>query len=139
MQSLVSDLLDVTRIESGQLSIAPEDMPIGTLLDEALELVAAAAAEKRIRLEKVLTANLPPLWADRERSLQVLGNLLGNAVKFTPAEGRVVVRVDSDESGLAFSVEDTGPGIVREHLPRVFDRFWQEGTPPSLAPASACL
>lgn len=62
---------------------------------------------------------------DRDRILQVLGNLLGNSIKFTPKGGRIVVRVQSCPDRIEFSVEDTGPGIVREALPNVFDRVWR--------------
>lgn len=68
---------------------------------------------------------LPPLWADRDRLLQALENLVGNAIKFTPRGGRITVDAAARDGEVVFRVADTGEGIAAEHLPRVFDRFWQ--------------
>jgi signal transduction histidine kinase len=92
---------------------------------EAHEMLAPLAAEKSIRLECAVPESLPAVTADGGRVLQVLSNLVGNAVKFTPKEGRIVIRADSAPGGVRFSVADTGPGIPQEQLGKLFGRFWQ--------------
>ena len=128
MQRLRQDLLDVASIESGRLGIEWDRWDPAGVAREALETFAPLAAEKRIALDGEVADALPPLDGDRERILQVLANLLGNAVKFTPEGGRVALRVEEDGGGVRFSVDDTGPGIPPEHLPHVFDRFWKVRT-----------
>lgn len=131
MDRLRQDLLDVAAIEAGRLSFEPHETALGEVVDEVLGTVAGMAAEKGLTLESDVPDDLPAVWADRERLHQVLGNLVGNAVKFT-GEGRVRVtaRLDPEAGedghpGVRVVVEDTGPGISAEHLPHVFDRFWQ--------------
>lgn len=128
MQRLRQDLLDVASIESGRLAIEWDAWDPGGLAAEALESFAALAAEKGLRLEGDVPPDLPQLEGDRERIMQVLANLLGNAVKFTPADGRVGLHVQADEGEVRFEVSDTGPGIPAEHIGHVFDRFWKVRT-----------
>lgn len=132
MDRLRQDLLDVAAIEAGRLSFEPGETALHQVVDDVLGTVAGMAAEKALAMESTVADDLPAVWADRERLHQVLGNLVGNAVKFTPAEGRVrvsaCVRDAEDGEGgreVRVRVEDTGPGIPAEHLPHVFDRFWQ--------------
>ncbi|HEY0035645.1 MAG TPA: ATP-binding protein, partial [Longimicrobium sp.] len=98
---------------------------VGEVVDDVLAGVAGMAAEKEIEAGSSIDADLPAAWADRERIHQVLSNLVGNAVKFTPQEGRVLVTTVAEDGEIRVSVADTGPGIPPEHLPHVFDRFWQ--------------
>jgi len=132
MALLVRDLLDANRIEAGALVLEPESHTALALLEEALDAIRPLASEKGVKL----LGAPPPRWlrvlADRSRLLQVFSNLLGNAIKFTPAGGEVSVSVQRVEEGVRFSVKDTGPGIPPENLPRLFDRYWQ-------APATAKL
>ena len=125
MDRLIRDLLDVTKIEAGQLSIEREALEVASLLDEVREMFLSKAREKELRFEVEVAEGLAPIHGDRQRILQVLGNLVGNAVKFTPERGRVVVRAAAAGREVLFSVQDTGPGIAPEDLPRVFQRFWQ--------------
>jgi signal transduction histidine kinase len=132
MDRLRQDLLDVAAIEAGRLSFEPHETALHEVVDDVLGTVAGQAGEKGLTLEADVPADLPVVWADRERLHQVLGNLVGNAVKFTPAGGRVSVtaRLDPEAGeeghpGVRVAVEDTGPGISADHLPHVFDRFWQ--------------
>jgi PAS domain S-box-containing protein len=125
MQRLRQDLLDVASIETGRLAIEWDEWNPAGLAAEALESFAGLAAEKGLRLDGDVAEGLPPLEGDRERIMQVLANLLGNAVKFTPEGGRVALRVSADEKEVRFEVGDTGPGIPPEHLVHVFDRFWK--------------
>jgi signal transduction histidine kinase len=126
MDRLRQDLLDVAAIEAGRLSFEPGETSLPRVMDEVLGTVAEQAEEKGLAVECAFADDLPAVWADRERLQQVLGNLVGNAVKFTPAGGRILVRADRGEHGeVRVAVEDTGPGIPPEHLEHVFDRFWQ--------------
>jgi signal transduction histidine kinase len=92
-----------------------------------LDALRPLADAKRIDLSAECPEGMPPVLADRERLLQVFANLGGNALKFTPAGGRVTIRVAAVGDVARFVVLDTGPGIAPEHLPRVFDRYWQDG------------
>jgi signal transduction histidine kinase len=132
MDRLRQDLLDVAAIEAGRLSFEPHETALHEVVDDVLRTVAGQAGEKGLTLKADVPDDLPAVWADRERLHQVLGNLVGNAVKFTPAGGRVSVTARLDPTageeghpGVRVAVEDTGPGISAEHLPHVFDRFWQ--------------
>ena len=125
MQRLRQDLLDVASIEGGRLAIEWDEWEPAGLAAEALESFAGIAGEKGLRLEGDVAGDLPTLQGDRERIMQVLANLIGNAVKFTPEGGRVLLRVHADESEVRFDVSDTGPGIPAEHIAHVFDRFWK--------------
>jgi PAS domain S-box-containing protein len=125
MQRLRQDLLDVASIEAGRLAIEWDRWDPAGLAHEALESFAALAAEKGVALAGEVADGLPQLDGDRERIMQVLANLLGNALKFTPSAGRATLRVARDGDAVRFAVRDTGPGIAAEHLPHVFDRFWK--------------
>jgi signal transduction histidine kinase len=125
MYRLIHDLLDVAAIEAGQLTVAPSPQAVDVLLADALELLRPLAVAKRIELVAEVPAGLPPVAADRERVLQVFSNVAGNAVKFTPENGRVEIGVTPRGAVVDFAVRDNGPGIAAEDLPHVFDRFWQ--------------
>jgi signal transduction histidine kinase len=125
MDRLRQDLLDVAAIEAGRLSVEPAELEVGVVVAEAVAALAGVAAEKSVSLSDAVAPGLPRVWADRERVLQVLANLCGNAVKFTLAGGSVRVRAEIIEGEVRISCEDTGPGIAGDDLPHVFDRFWQ--------------
>jgi PAS domain S-box-containing protein len=124
MTSLTQDLLEVSALESGSVTVTPRACAPATLLTAA-EMFAPEAEEKGIVLRTAAPDDLPRVSADYGRVLQVFGNLVGNAVKFTPAGGTVEVGAARAAEYVRFWVRDTGPGIEREHLPRLFDRFWQ--------------
>jgi signal transduction histidine kinase len=90
-----------------------------------MELLRPLAAPKRIALVTTLSPALPPVAADRDRVLQVFSNLGGNALKFTPNDGRVEIYATPRDSMVEFGVRDSGPGMEPDALPHVFDRFWQ--------------
>lgn len=125
MNRLILDLLDVTRIEAGNLVVAQEHVQVQPLLNEVLELFDAPARQRSISLTYHAPQAVPCVIGERDRLLRVLSNLIGNAVKFTPARGRIRVHARLIEEALHFSVEDTGPGIPSETIPQLFDRFWQ--------------
>ncbi len=125
MDRLIQDLLDVTRLEAGRLSIAPAPVAAGQLVSDAVEaqrpIGAAAALDLRLDVER----DLPEVWADRDRLLQVFENLLGNAFKFTAAGGSVTAGAARRGEDVLFRVTDTGGGIPPEDQAHLFDRFWQ--------------
>lgn len=125
MDALIGDLLDVTRLEAGMLVIAPEAVDASALLNEALRTLQPLMDQKRIELAIRIGANLPKVVADIERIQQALSNLIGNAIKFTPTGGKVVIEALADSDKVTVSIADTGIGISEEDLPRVFDRYWQ--------------
>lgn len=122
---LIQDLLDVRRMEGGQLTMARAPCEPDAILVEANEMMRPAAEDASIELTWTSEPDLPQIEADRYRILQVFSNLIGNAFKFTPRGGRVRLAAERREGGVCFSVADTGPGIGAEQLPHIFDRFWQ--------------
>ena len=124
MTRLVDDLLDVASIEAGRLGLRPAALRTDALVRDALDTHQAHAQASGVTLTTVSQTSAT-IEADPGRLQQALSNIVGNALKFTPAGGTVVVRADDDEDAVRFSVADTGPGIGREHVARVFDPFWQ--------------
>jgi PAS domain S-box-containing protein len=125
MDRLIGDLLDVTRIEAGHFSLRQERLPAAEVLSDALEAQRLLASSASLELSLDASSDLPDIWADRDRILQVFENLIGNAVKFTKPSGRITLGATVHGSDVLFSVADTGCGIPPSHLPHVFDRFWQ--------------
>jgi PAS domain S-box-containing protein len=125
MDHLIEDLLDVSRMEAGRLAIKRSRVDVSELLFEMRDLFEPQARPQRISLECVIGQGLPPLIGDRDRLVQALSNLVGNALKFTPEGGRVVLSAHPRGGEVEISVADTGQGIAAEDLPRIFDRFWQ--------------
>ena len=123
--ALIQDLLTVAALEEGAMPLHRSRVAIGALVDEALDLQRAQAAARSIELGARVAPALPEVHADTHRILQVLGNLLDNALKFTPEGGRIQVEAHEGEGAVVLSVSDTGCGISAAALPRVFDRFWQ--------------
>ena len=128
MERLIQDLLEVRRMEAGHLELDAHPRPIGPLVEEALEMLTPLARVKNIRVVNgIPTAGLPEVWVDGDRIQQVLSNLVGNAVKHTPEDGEVRLTCEALSGELLVHVRDTGAGIPREDLGKVFDRFWRAG------------
>ena len=125
MNRLIQDLLSVTTIEAGRLSIAPKRVSVNDLLHEACELLEPIAREKSITLTVSAAADLPAVRADSSRVLQVFSNLVGNAVKFTPSGGAITLSAAREDGKVMCSVADNGPGIPAAQIPRLFGKFWQ--------------
>lgn len=125
MNHLIQDLLSVTTIEAGRLSIAPRKLHVNELLHEAQEALEPIAREKSLTLSVDAAADLPSVRADSGRVLQVFSNLVGNAVKFTPAGGSITLSATRANGKVRCSVTDTGPGIPPAQIPRLFGKFWQ--------------
>jgi signal transduction histidine kinase len=125
MDLLVRTLLDGATIENGQLSLNLTSWCADSVMAEVLELFAATAAAASVRLETAPVAGDLLVLADRERVIQVLSNLVGNAIKFARPGDRVELMVSRDNGSAQFLVADSGPGIPPDQLPRVFERFWR--------------
>lgn len=125
MNRVIGDLLDVASIESGRLFVEPQKEAVRPIIAEALAACQQQAVEKSLRIDERGTAEEIDAVCDRERVLQVLGNLIGNAIKFTPEGGTVELSAESSDDEVVFSVRDSGVGVPAKQLPHVFDRFWQ--------------
>ena len=122
MVQLVGDLLDVARIEAGRLIVLPEPHDGGKLVQEAVAAFAPLAAARKVTLTTRIDAKAAHAIVERNRVLQVLSNLISNALAVTPRGGRITVRMRQVNKMLCFAVEDTGPGIARDKLERIFER-----------------
>lgn len=125
MTRLIGDLLDVARIEAGTLSIEPVSISLPELLERIDESYAAAAREQKLGWS-VGGVHAPiTVLVDEDRLVQAIGNLIGNAMKFTPSGGEVRVEAAASDESVRICVRDTGPGMGEAELAHVFDRFWQ--------------
>jgi PAS domain S-box-containing protein len=126
MQRLIQDLLDVARMESGALSVARSEIDPAPLVHEVCASNEALAEQKEQRIVCQIAPSVPHVCADRDRLIQVFGNLIGNAMKFTPERGTITVEVKPVSNGFVqFVVRDTGPGIPESDLKHVFTPYWQ--------------
>jgi PAS domain S-box-containing protein len=122
---LIEDILDVSRIISGKLTIERQALDVGMLVETTLCGLLPTAALKQIEVTRELADDLPLIEGDPQRLQQVLGNVIANAIKFTPDQGTVSVRCAVSAARLVIEVEDSGVGIAPELLPYIFDRFRQ--------------
>ncbi len=123
--TLIGDLLDVTRIEAGSLAVDASPHDAASLLDESMAEMTAIATEKGVTLDYRWIGEPARVLADKGRIAQIVSNLVGNAIKFTPRGGSVSVSGEFATHNATFVVKDTGAGISAEHMPHLFDRFWQ--------------
>jgi signal transduction histidine kinase len=129
LHAMIRDLLEATRAESGKLRVEPRCIVLAKLIEQAVAMMRPAAQTKQIGIEVGLDQHLPLVYADPDRILEVLINLLDNAIKFTPAEGSVTVKAclrEADPDSVYVSVTDTGRGISPEAKKLIFDRLYQE-------------
>jgi len=125
MNRMIQDLLDVKRMDTGRLGIDPKPESPVSLINDTVEMLRPLATGSTITLEADVPESLLPVKADAARIQQVLSNLVGNAVKFTPRNGRVTVCAEAIDGGIRFGVIDTGPGIPPDQVPHIFGQFWQ--------------
>jgi PAS domain S-box-containing protein len=123
--TLIEDLLDVSRIITGKMRIEPEKIDFNQSVETAIETALPVAAKKHIEIEKVFVAQPSEINGDPHRLQQVVGNLLSNAVKFTPENGTIRLEISHAGENVRLVVSDTGIGIEPELLPQIFDRFSQ--------------
>jgi two-component system phosphate regulon sensor histidine kinase PhoR len=126
LNRLVDDLLILTGIELGETNFLLERLTIEDALDQALAVVADRVSEKKLKLLKEIRQDVPPIRADRDRLVQILLNILDNAVKFTPAEGTITIMASPGAEGkLIVRIADTGVGIPKGEIPRLGERFYR--------------
>ncbi|MCM8812700.1 MAG: ATP-binding protein, partial [Candidatus Omnitrophica bacterium] len=125
LTALINDLLDLARIESGELRLARAPVSVPTVIDAVAAVMARRLKEKELRFVVDIPGDLPPAHADSDKLQQVLVNLIDNSIKFTPAGGTITVRARRQEKLLQVEVEDTGVGIPDDALPRIFERFFR--------------
>jgi signal transduction histidine kinase len=123
--TLINDILDLSRIESGSVELTPEDINITAVLDECVRSLRPLARQRSLRISMQCGSEIPALRADRAKIKQVVFNLLSNAIKFSPAGGTIRLRVESGEYGdeIRVAVQDSGPGIPPEEQERIFEPF----------------
>ncbi len=124
MKSLLQDLLDVAKIDAGRFQVQPVDEPLQLVLQDTFDLMLTIAQNQGVQL----TLHNPPavrIMVDRERIAQVMMNLVGNAIKFTPEGGQVSIHSFLRASQAVIEIRDTGRGISKDHLAHIFDRYWQ--------------
>ena len=125
MTRLLRDLQDATQIERGTLTVTTAVEPVAPILRELVEEFSPPSQAKSIRLEATAAPAGTAVRADRERLAQVLGNLVGNALKFTPSGGSIGLQAEERGDVVVFEVKDTGPGIDPRNVPHVFERYWK--------------
>lgn len=122
---MINDLLDISKLEAGRMELKKRLVDPALLIKDQLASFKAEAENKKIALCGDIPPELPKLYIDPDRITQVIVNLIGNAIKFTPEEGRVDVRVGETSDSVEISVQDTGVGITKENFGKLFDRFQQ--------------
>jgi sigma-B regulation protein RsbU (phosphoserine phosphatase) len=129
LRAMIADLLEATRAESGKLRVEPRCLAIEDVIRQGTAMLRATAQEKKVGLELAVDSRIPLVSADPERVLQVLINLIDNAIKFTPPNGSVIVRAclfEADPEFVYVSVSDTGRGISPQTKPLIFERLYQD-------------
>ncbi len=122
---LIQDLQDVSRISTSRLRIERRPVLLTELVKESADMFEPVMEDAVLRFIRRIDDDLPPVQADRQRLQQVLSNLLGNAVRFTPHGGEIVLMAACHDDHVRISVRDTGPGVSANDVPRLFERFWQ--------------
>ncbi len=125
LQRLVNDLQELSRVEAGAYQLKIEPVSVDTLIEKVVSHLGRQFEEKGIALLTDLPGGLPEVLADPDRLLQVLTNLVGNALQYTPSGGRVTFQAARGKNEVVLTVADTGIGIQAEHLPHIFDRFYR--------------
>lgn len=125
MMRLIQDLLDISCIESGALSMEIEPIDVAKMVKEAVEEQQIIAASAQLTMQILVSSDLPRIFGDGHRLRQVFANLISNAIKFTPPGGRITVEATATDGAVLFRIADTGRGISADNLAHVFNRFWQ--------------
>ncbi len=123
MERLISDILDMARLQSQEKTITIAEIELRPLMDEILETLMPSAERRNHTIEENVPSDLPPLWADQDILRRVLLNIMTNAIKYTPNGGTITLTVRADADEFYFAVEDSGPGIPPEERQHVFEPF----------------
>lgn len=129
MERLIGDLLDFAGIQGGTLTLSRAPCEPATIVADAVAAFEPLAQEEGLRLEGKAVEGLPKVTCDRDRILQVFSNLIGNAIKVSPAGSSITLRAEANDEEVLFAVADQGPGITAEDLPRLFDNYWRGSDP----------
>ena len=127
MTRLVDDLLDVAQLEDGVLTVTPASVAPAALIEAACRLLDARAVESEVAIVRAAAPDLPSVWVDEVRGIQILTNLIDNAIRHSPSGGVVTVAADPGNGDVRFRVRDEGPGLPEEEIALLFRRFWQGG------------
>jgi signal transduction histidine kinase len=122
---LVNDLLDVSRLERGKLTIVPQEIRLGEMTRGVLGELAPLIAERGHRLSFNGAADVPPIWADPQLLRQVILNLTSNAIKYTPPGGEIAIRLGQEDGAVRWAVRDSGIGVPKEAQARLFEKFYR--------------
>jgi signal transduction histidine kinase len=123
--SLINEVLDLSKVEAGRMRLERAPVALDTLVEDTIASFEGQVRDRSISLDAEIPPHLTPLMTDPAKLLQVLTNLIGNAIKFTGESGSVIVRCRGERHRVVFSVNDTGPGISEEDRAHIFDRYWQ--------------
>jgi signal transduction histidine kinase len=128
LSRLINDLLDLSTLEAGKITLKPADVRLGELARDIAATLRPVAAQRLISLEVSSPNGGVTAWADRDKVTQIFMNLIGNALKFTPSHGKVTVAVERNgDAWVRVSISDTGPGIPFNEVQKIFNRFYQIG------------
>ena len=125
MNRLIGDLLDTVRLQAGKFSLDLEDVPVATIFRQTVETLRPAAEKRGVRFDTIPPDDGVVVRADPLRVSQLVGNVVGNAIKFTPPNGSVTLKAEPNGKQVVIEVTDTGPGIRADEIPHLFDNFWQ--------------
>jgi two-component system sensor histidine kinase BaeS len=128
LEHLVDDLRTLSMADAGELKLALRPYPPEKLLSDAQKIFAHQASQKNIALEAKIESNLPEIEVDPERMKQVFGNILDNALRYTPENGRITLSAEVVDHNVEVKIQDTGPGVSAEDLDRIFERFYRTET-----------
>jgi PAS domain S-box-containing protein len=127
LSTMINDILDFSKIEAGKLELRFSEVNLGGVMKQVIATYQAQAQTGAVRLQMYCDQDLPSVYADPDRLEQVLGNLVGNALKFTPKGGQITITARTDQAAVEVHVADTGVGIAPEHQTHLFERFYQVG------------
>ena len=125
MLKILSELLNMSQVEAGRIQLNIKNVNPEEIIENAIQAVAIGAKEKEIIIKDISVKNLPFIQADADKTTWVLNNFLTNAIKYSFNKSSIEVSAVQENGGMVFSVTDHGPGIDREYLPRLFERYFQ--------------
>lgn len=123
LNRLVSDLLDLSKIEAGKMTLNKQEVDVRILLEEILKTYAVIIDQKKINIKKELDPRLPLIMGDKDRLMQMVINILYNSIKYSPEHGVLIIRLKLETAQLRLEIQDAGPGIAKENLDKIFDKF----------------